>query len=214
LNRTEERQRIDAGARALGVALDELQLDRLQQYLDLLERWNRSHNLSAVRDRGAMVVQHLLDCLGIVAPLRRERPAGGRLLDVGSGGGLPGLVVAIAAPEWRVCSIDAVAKKAAFVRQVAGALRLDNVEVRHGRVEEVADPHDVIVSRAFGSLADFVRLSARARAPQGVWLAMKGREPQAEITALPADVEVFHVEPLRVPELDGSRCAVWMRPRG
>lgn len=213
MNRAEERRLLDVGARALDAPLDDRQLDLLQRYLDLLERWNRSHNLSAVRERPAMAVRHLLDSLSIVAPLRRERPGGGRLLDVGSGGGLPGVVVAVAAPEWRVCCIDAVAKKTAFVRQVAGELGLGNLEARHGRVEEVSDPHDVVVSRAFGSLAGFVGLSAGARGPQGVWLAMKGREPRDEVAALPVDVEVFHVEPLQVPGLDAQRCAVWIRPR-
>lgn len=208
-----ERIRLEQGARALGIELDARQLDRLSAYLDQLERWNRAHNLTAIRDRAGMITHHLLDSLSVVAPLARRRPDGGRLLDVGSGGGLPGAVIAIAAPQWQVTCVDAVAKKAAFVRQAAGALGLGNLESRHARVETLTTPtFDVIVSRAFSSLADLVALSARAIAPQGMWLAMKGQPPAAEIAALPADVEVFHVEPLTVPGLDAERCAVWMRP--
>lgn len=209
-----ERARVHEGARALGVDLDARQLDQLIDYLDQLERWNRAHNLTAIRDRAGMLTHHLLDSLSVVAPLARQRPAGGRLLDVGSGGGLPGAVIAIAAPQWQVTCVDAVAKKAAFVRQAAGALGLANLESRHTRVETLATPaFDVIVSRAFSSLADFVALSARVLAPGGLWLAMKGQSPAAEIAALPADVEVFHVEPLHVPGLGAERCAVWMRPQ-
>lgn len=209
-----ERERLEEGARQLGLDLAPAQVDRLLAYLDQLERWNRAHNLTAIRDRGSMVTHHLLDSLSIVAPLALQRPAGGRLLDVGSGGGLPGAVIAIAAPQWHVTCLDAVAKKAAFVRQAAGALGLANLESMHGRIEAVKTPHfDVVASRAFASLTDFVTLSADALTPNGVWLAMKGQKPSAEIAALPATVEVFHVEPLRVPGLEADRCAVWMRPR-
>ena len=136
-----------------------------------------------------------------------------RLLDVGSGGGLPGAVLAIADPALQVRCVDAVAKKALFIGQVAAALRLPNLQGLHARVEQMVQPHDLVLSRAFASLADFTRLSRSALAPQGLWLALKGKWPQEEIAALPPEVEVFHVEPISVPGLDAERCLVWMRLR-
>jgi 16S rRNA (guanine527-N7)-methyltransferase len=202
-----------AGAAELGLALDDGQVDKLLQYRALLDKWGKVYNLTAVRDAGEMLTHHLLDSLAIVAPLRRHTgsiPI--RLLDVGSGAGLPGVVVAICCPEIRVDCLDAVAKKAAFVQQAAGTLRLPNLRGVHGRVEQVRDAYEVVSSRAFASLADFVDGSRAALAPGGTWLAMKGKHPDAEIAALPHDVSVFHVEQLRVPGLDAERCIVWMRP--
>jgi len=185
----------------------------LARYLDLLQRWNATYNLTAVRDREAMRLQHLSDCLAVVEPLRRHA-TGGRLLDVGSGGGLPGVVIAALLPEWQVTCVDAVGKKMAFVRQVAGALPLTNLRAEHSRIEQLkAPPFDVITSRAFASLGDFTRLTRCHLAPGGIWLAMKGRVPDDEIAALPPEIEVFHVEQLTVPGLDAQRCLVWMRPR-
>lgn len=212
--RPEEAARLKATAAALGVDLTEAQLSALLGHLDLLQRWNQAYNLTAVRDREAMLVQHLFDCLAVVAPLRRRLPAGGRLLDVGSGGGLPGAVIAIAAPEFDVTSIDAVAKKAAFMRQAAGELGLGHWHAVHQRVEELdAGPFDAVVARAFSSLSDLVRLTERLLAPEGVWAAMKGKVPTDEIGAVPASVDVFHVEQLQVPELNAERCIVWMKKK-
>lgn len=208
-------ERLRQGAAALGLALDEAAQTRLLAYLDLLAKWNRVYNLTALRDPAQMLTHHLLDSLAVVAPLSRHtqgRPA--RLLDVGSGGGLPGVVIAICCPEIAVTCVDAVAKKAAFVQQAAGALSLDNLAGRHARVETLHEPFDIIASRAFASLADFISWSRGALAEQGVWLAMKGKRPDDEIAALPAGAEVFHVEPLRVPGLDAERCLVWLRPVG
>jgi len=163
-----------------------------------------------------MRVQHLADCLAVIGPLRRQigdgRPQ--RILDVGSGGGLPGLVLAVASPAWDVSCVDAVGKKAAFVRQMAGELALPNLHALHARVESLpGSPFDVITSRAFGSLSEFVRVTRSLLAPGGVWMAMKGRRPDNELAGLPADVEVFHVEPLAVPGLAAERCLIWMQPR-
>jgi len=133
---------------------------------------------------------------------------------VGSGGGLPGVVIAIGCPDIDVTCVDAVGKKAAFVQQVAGALGLSNLHGRHGRVEAIAGPFDVVTSRAFASLADFTAWSDGALAEGGVWLAMKGRRPDDEIAALPPAVTVFHVEPLTVPGLEAERCLVWLRRAG
>ncbi len=200
-------------AQQQALTLSPAQAEALAGYLALLQRWNATYNLTAVRDPAAMLSQHLADCLAVVGPLRRVRPAG-RVIDVGSGGGLPGVVLAVAEPAWAVRCVDTVGKKAAFVRQVAAELRLANLQALHSRVEQLAGPPaEVITSRAFASLADFTRLTRHLLAPGGVWMAMKGQAPADEQAALPADVEVFHVEPLAVPGLDAQRCLVWMRPR-
>jgi 16S rRNA (guanine527-N7)-methyltransferase len=205
-------------AERLSLTLDVDANRRLLHYLDLLQRWNATYNLTAVRDPAAMRVQHLHDCLAVIGPLRREldkMPHVGprRLLDVGSGGGLPGVVIAVLCPRLSVVCVDSVGKKAAFVRQAGFELGLSNLRSEHARVEQLAlHPFDLIVSRAFSSLPDFVALTRQHLAEGGVWMAMKGRRPDDELAALPAEAEVFHVEPLAVPELDGERCLVWMRP--
>jgi 16S rRNA (guanine527-N7)-methyltransferase len=205
---------LGAGWQALGLGPDPAAEARLLAYLDLLQKWNRAYNLSAVRDPMAMVSQHLLDCLAVLPALDRHLPAGARVLDVGSGAGLPGVVLAALRPGWQVTCVDAVAKKASFVRQVALELALPNLNAEHARVEQLPPwGADVVVSRAFASLADFCVGTVRHLGPVGCWVAMKGRVPEDEIAALPASVEVFHVEPLRVPGLDAQRCLVWMRPR-
>ncbi len=202
-----------AAAATLGVALDAPQRAALLGHLALLQRWNATYNLTAVRDPAAMFTQHLVDCLAVVPAVQRVGPAG-RLLDVGSGGGLPGVVIAVALPGWQVTCVDTVAKKMAFVRQAGGTLGLRNLRAVHARVEALAEPpFDLVTARAFASLADLAALTRRHLAPGGVWMAMKGRVPDDEIAALPAEVEVFHVEQLEVPGLEAQRCLVWMRPR-
>jgi 16S rRNA (guanine527-N7)-methyltransferase len=235
---------LDAGLRAglgaLGLSLSEGQVGQLLAYVDWLAKWNKVYNLTALRDPADMLTHHLLDSLAAIAPLRRQlagllgadsaqsparRPDGQpwRLLDVGSGGGLPGVVIAIACPDVAVWCVDTVAKKALFIEQVAAALRLPNLHGIHARVEQLTGSYDVVCSRAFASLPDFVQWSRRALRPSaggvdgldsgGVWMAMKGRHPVDELAALPKDVDVFHVEQLDVPGLDAERCIVWMRPR-
>jgi 16S rRNA (guanine527-N7)-methyltransferase len=209
------RPAIHASADELGFALSEPQTDALIAYLELLERWNATYNLTAVRDPAQMATQHLADCLAVVDPLRRQAgDSAFRLLDVGSGGGLPGVILAILHPWIDVTCVDAVGKKAAFIQQVAAELRLRNLHALHARVEAMQDaPFSVVTSRAFASLADFAALTRRHLAAGGVWMAMKGKLPSSEIAAVPANIDVFHVEPLRVPGLDGERHLVWMRPR-
>ena len=200
----------------LGLPLDEAMAAQLLAYLDLLQRWNATYNLTAIRDPAQMLSQHVTDCLAVIPPLRRHLGgnASCRLLDVGSGGGLPGVVIAILCPSVDVTCVDTVGKKAAFIQQVAGSLRLRNLHSQHARVERLeAPPFDVITSRAFASLADFVALTRHHLADDGVWLAMKGKDPSDERAGLPADVEAFHVEQLRIPGLDAERCLVWMRTR-
>jgi len=212
------------GVEALGLEVSEAQIHQLLDFLALLQKWNKVYNLTAVRDPQEMLTHHLLDSLAAVGPLRRHlagrnagaaaqgaRPA--RLLDVGSGGGLPGVVFAICCPELDVSCVDTVAKKAAFIQQAAATLQLPNLHGIHARVENLQQTFDVVSCRAFASLPDFTAWSAQALGPDAVWLAMKGKHPADEMAALPAAVEVFHVEPLAVPGLDAERCIVWLRHR-
>ena len=193
----------------LGVGASAFQIDQLLDYRDLLARWNRVYNLTALRDPQQMLVLHLADCLAVLPALTQLGPR--RLLDVGTGGGLPGLVIAILLPQVQVVLNDAVQKKCAFLRQVAATLKLSNVEVVHGRVETLDLPlFDCITSRAFSELALLIRLTAHLLAPGGCWAAMKGVEPNAELAALPPGLQA-EVMPLHVPGLDASRCLVWIR---
>jgi len=205
-----------AGLQALALALDDVQVSMLLDYLALIQKWTRVYNLTAVRDPQEMLTHHLLDSLAAVRPLRLQLEALGRdetarVLDVGAGAGLPGVVLAICCPSLTVHCVDTVAKKAAFVQQVAVSLKLPHLRGLHARVESLTEPYDVVCSRAFASLSDFTQWSVGALAPHGVWMAMKGKHPQAELLALDPGVQVFHVEPLQVPGLDAERCLVWMR---
>lgn len=200
-------------ANRLGCELSAGQADRLESYVGLLAKWNQVHNLTAIRNPADMRVQHLLDCLAVVAPLRRHLGhAPARVLDVGSGAGLPGVVLAVAMPELQVTCVDAVAKKVAFVTQVAAEFGLKNLRAEHARVEQLRPPpFDVVTSRALGSLRDLVRLTRPLMKPGGVWMAMKGVHPADEIAELAQEAVMFHVEPLHIPEQEGERCLVWMR---
>ncbi len=214
------RATLEAGLRALQLPLDARQTDLLLEYLDLLQKWNKVYNLTAVRDPAEMMTHHLLDSLAAVGPLLRHTE--GRvlkLLDVGSGGGLPGVVIAVACPQIEVTCVDTVAKKAAFIQQAAATLKLPNLRGLHARVETLnalsGPGYDLVCSRAFASLVDFVNWSRSALNPGGEWMAMKGKHPADELQALRAGVptvDVFHVEQLSVPGLDAERCIVWMRP--
>ena len=201
----------------LGLGMSSAQTDALLRFVALLQRWNATYNLTAVREPMQMLTQHLADCLAVVPALRRQLGTAPepRLLDVGSGGGLPGAVLAVLHESAQVTCVDAVGKKAAFVRQVAVELGLRNLHAQHARVEQMAAPapFDVVTSRAFASLLDFSTLTRHHLGPGGVWMAMKGKRPDDELAALPDDVEVFHVEPLDVPGLAAERCLVWMRLR-
>lgn len=208
-------QQLTEGLARLGLDLSAPQQDQLLDYLTLLAKWSKVYNLTAVREPESMLRLHLLDSLAALPALRRHTGgAATRVLDVGSGGGLPGVAWAIAAPELAVTCVDAVAKKARFVTQAAAELGLKNLRAEQARVEQLqAPPFPVITSRAFASLADFARLTAPLLAPSGVWLALKGQHPTDEIAALPQAVNVFHVEQLAVPGVDAQRCLVWMRHR-
>lgn len=208
---------LKAGLKALQLDLTDLQVDQLLDYQELIGKWTKVYNLTAVRDPAEMLTHHLLDSLAAIAPLRRHLQqaslASCSLLDVGSGAGLPGVVIAICCPTIAVTCVDTVAKKAAFIKQAALALRLPNLTGLHARVESISQPFDVICSRAFASLVDFTQWSATALAAQGVWMAMKGKHPADELALLPQALQVFHVEQLQVPGLDAERCIIWMRKK-
>jgi 16S rRNA (guanine527-N7)-methyltransferase len=212
---------LEAGLRGLGLDLSGTQIDQLLAYQDLIAKWNKVYNLTAVRDPQEMLTHHLLDSLAAIPPLLRQ--TGGqpvKLLDVGSGGGLPGVVIAITCPQIEVHCVDTVLKKATFIQQVAASLKLPNLRGMHARVESLkasnegqgGGGYDVVCSRAFASLVDFTIWSSSALKPGAVWMAMKGKHPADELAALPADVSVFHVEQLTVPGLEAERCIVWLRP--
>ena len=210
----------------LDLSLSDRQVTLLLAYLALIEKWTRVYNLTAVRDPAEMLTHHLLDSLAAIKPLQQRlvatlvtqgqqsgfpEAAAIRLLDVGTGAGLPGVVIAVCCPAVNVHCVDAVGKKVAFIQQVALALKLPNLRGIHARVESLTDRYQVVSSRAFASLADFTAWSIAALAEDGIWMAMKGKHPDDEIAALPADVKVFHVEQLKVPGLTAQRCIVWMR---
>jgi 16S rRNA (guanine527-N7)-methyltransferase len=203
-----------AGLSQLALELSQEQVRKLLAYVDLIGKWNKVYNLTAVRDPAEMLSHHLLDSLAVVNPLlRQSQGRAATVLDVGAGAGLPGVVLALCCPQLQVDCVDTVAKKAAFIQQAAVTLGLPNLRGLHARVESLAGPYDVITSRAFASLADFVSWSAAALAPAGCWMAMKGKHPEAELATLPPSAHVFHVEQLQVPFLDAERCIVWMDRR-
>ena len=207
-----------AGLAELHVSLSDAQVQGLLDYQDLIGKWNKVYNLTAVRDPVEMLTHHLLDSLAAVAPLQKHLQGRGlsaaSLLDVGSGAGLPGVVLAICCPSLAVTCVDTVGKKAAFIKHVALALGLPNLSGLHARVETITQPFDVICSRAFASLADFAGWSQAALSPGGVWMALKGKHPAEELAMLPPDVVVFHVEPLAVPGLAAERCIIWLQKTG
>ena len=232
---------LQKGLDGLGLDVSAEQQAQLLAYMDLIGKWTKVYNLTAIRDANEMLTHHLLDSLAVIAPLRRELAklpladavtvehgsTGGlkvdsqsaqtnkqtqfSLLDVGAGAGLPGIVIAITCPEISVTCVDTVAKKAAFIQQVAATLKLPNLKGLHARVESLTQPYDVVCSRAFASLIDFTTWSKAALAEGGVWMAMKGKHPDQELALLPESVKVFHVEQLQVPGLDAERCIIWMR---
>ncbi|MFO1506534.1 MAG: 16S rRNA (guanine(527)-N(7))-methyltransferase RsmG [Lysobacterales bacterium] len=197
---------LSTGLAALAVPLPADAPARLAAYVDLLLRWNRAFNLTAVTEPGEIVTRHLLDSLAIA-----RFATGASLADLGSGAGLPGIPLAIAAPERRVTLIDANGKKARFLRAAVRELGLDNAIVVEGRVESVAGEFDTITSRAFSSLADMLAAGGHLLAPDGLWLAMKGRRPDDEIADMPDAFEVAGVTRLEVPGLGAERHVVAIR---
>lgn len=201
---TPQHQTLRRAAAAMGVALSDTAVDKLLAYQALMIKWNRTYNLTAIRDPEEMLVHHLLDSL-VVAPLLPHGPL--RLADVGSGGGLPGIPLAIARPEIQVTLIETSSKKSAFQQQVKIELGLSNVSVYSGRVEDYKDKgsFDAVISRAFAELRDFVTWSGDLAKPEGRLYAMKGIYPEAEVAALPTGWTVLDSQPLLVAGLDAQR---------
>ncbi len=219
-SRDQTAERLLRAGRQLGLEMSDAQLEQLRHYQEQLLRWNKVYNLTALRDPDKVLVQHVFDSLSVIVPVEQGTGGPGRtisVLDVGSGGGLPGAVMAIMRPGWQICCVDAVEKKTAFIRQVAGVLALPNLKSEHVRIEEKpAAQADVVISRAFASLADFSSWSGKHVAPAGRLVAMKGRLTEQEKTELgeKGAWEVAQVQKLDVPELDAERCLVWLQQVG
>lgn len=207
----EHRARLVAGVADLELPLATREIDALLAYVALLAKWNRAYNLTAIRDPARMVTHHLLDSLAIL-PHLPAAPAL-RVLDVGSGAGLPGIPLAIARSGWQVDLVDPVHKKAAFTTQAALELGLANVRSHAARVEDLRPqaPYDLIVSRAFADLATFVAAAARHLAPGGSLVALKGVHPTEELAELPPDITVRATPTLVVPGVDAARHLVFMQ---
>ncbi|MEP7042796.1 MAG: 16S rRNA (guanine(527)-N(7))-methyltransferase RsmG [Dokdonella sp.] len=197
------RQRLVGGLAALPLDLPAAPVERLLDYVELLTRWNAAYNLSAVRDPLEMITRHLLDSLAIVPYV-----TGTTLVDLGSGAGLPGIPLAIVAPQRTVSLVDSNGKKTRFLRAVVRELKLDNVRVIESRVEAVDGTFDCVTARAFASLAEMLAWGGRLLAADGVWLAQKGRFPQDELAAVVPPFLVDTVLPLHVPGLDAERHVV------
>ena len=189
-----------SGLTALDITLPAEAQQKLLAFRDLLLKWNKTYNLTALRDPGQAISHHLLDSLAILPHV-----GDGNLLDVGSGGGLPGIPLAIARPELSVSMVDTVQKKTTFLQQAVIELALRNVTVHHARVEEMQGQYAQISSRAFAEIGLFISLTRHLLAPNGRWLAMKGVRPDDELKALPADITVEAIIPLSVPGLDAER---------
>nr|Q478A1.1 RecName: Full=Ribosomal RNA small subunit methyltransferase G; AltName: Full=16S rRNA 7-methylguanosine methyltransferase; Short=16S rRNA m7G methyltransferase [Dechloromonas aromatica RCB] len=194
------RKALAAGLADLGIDLPDEAQQKLLAFRDLLLKWNKTYNLTALRDPAQAISHHLLDSLAILPHV-----GSGNLLDVGSGGGLPGIPLAIARPELSVSMVDTVQKKTTFLQQAVIELALRNVTVHHARVEEMQGQYAQISSRAFAEIGLFISLTRHLLAPNGRWLAMKGVRPDDELKALPADIAVEAIIPLTVPGLDAER---------
>ena len=209
---------IDSGLAQLDVAGDaRLPRDarnRLVAYLDLLAKWNRTYNLTAIREPERMVTHHLLDSLAVL-PHLEESGGSLSLLDVGSGAGLPAIPLAIARPAWRVVALDSSHKKGAFIQQAVSELSLANVEAAVARVEDYrpSAPFDLVISRAFSDLATFAESSARHLVSGGRLIAMKGVRPDEEIAQLPPAFRIIETKTLAVPGIEAARHLVVMERR-
>ncbi len=205
-----ENEALRSGINELGLALSEEMQTKLLAYLDLMLKWNKTYNLTAIRDKGEMVSNHLLDSLAVLSHLWK-----GRWLDVGCGGGLPGLVLAIAKPEWTFTLLDSNTKKTSFVQQAVIELGIKNVSVYSGRVESWKHDaeFDGIISRAFSELSEFMSLTKHLLAPDGRWAAMKG-QPDAELGLIPMDCDIERVIQLKVPGLIAARSLVIAKVSG
>ncbi len=210
-------KRIDGVINTYGLQMVTEQKEKLLEYLGQLNKWNKTYNLTAIRNQEQALVQHVFDSLSVVKPIlecmQQQKIACPKIMDVGSGGGLPGVVLAITLPEASVICVDAVDKKMAFIRHIAAVLQLKNLKAVHARIEELPPAEmNVVTSRAFASLKDFAELSGKHVATGGEFVAMKGKHPADEIVELEkTEWQVQKIETLTVPELDAERCLVWMQ---
>ena len=202
-------RQLAAGIAAMNLDIGEPQQQKLLAYLALLQKWNKTYNLTALRDETKMVSHHLLDSLTLLPYIRNAQT----LADIGSGGGMPGIPAAICRPDLQMTLVDANTKKTAFLQQAAIELGLDNVSVFAGRVENLHQTADIITSRAFAELADFVSLTRHLLHENSIWAAMKGAYPQDELFRLPENVEAYQTDRLSVPMLDAERHMVLLRPK-
>ncbi|TDR47446.1 16S rRNA m(7)G-527 methyltransferase [Tahibacter aquaticus] len=198
--------RLDEGLAALGLDLPDSVRGRLIDYVELLARWNSAYNLTAVRDPGEMVARHLLDSLAIAAHV-----SGASLADLGTGAGLPGIPLALLQPERQFTLVDSNGKKARFLREAVRSLKLANVRVFEGRVQDVPGQFDCITARAFATLADMLNWAGGLLADGGSWLAMKGKLQDEEIAALPAGFRIEQTLALAVPRTVGERHLIVIR---
>lgn len=204
--------RLEEGLSILGLEASGEQIDQLMRFAGLLQKWNKVYNLTAIRRDDEILTHHLLDSAALVPLVKSLGADAQSVLDVGSGGGLPSIPLAILRPDLCVTAVDAVNKKTAFLTQVAIELGIRNYSARHARIERLSGQYDLITSRAFANLQDFVKLTRHLIKPNGLWLAMKGAVPEAEISRLPRDASVGRVLPIEVPGLGEARHLVVMRP--
>jgi 16S rRNA (guanine527-N7)-methyltransferase len=190
---------LEQGIDALGLTLPADAVGRLLDYLALLERWTAAYNLTAVRDPAEMVSRHLLDSLAVLPYVQ-----GDSLADLGTGPGLPGIPLAIAAPGRRVLLVDSNGKKVRFLREAIRSLKLEGVQAVQSRVEELQGQFDCVTARAFASLADMLAWGGHLLAPHGLWLAMKGKAPDEELPGVPSGFQVRAIHALAVPGLEAA----------
>lgn len=212
---------LDQACKALMLTPSDNQKNQLLEYLTQLLKWNQTYNLTAIRDPEQALIQHVFDSLAVVKPITEYLLAQhineATILDVGSGAGLPAVMLGIMIPTSHICCVDPVDKKMTFVRQVVGILKLSNVDAVHKRVEHLeSGPYDVVISRAFASLKDFANLAGSKVKAEGLLLAMKGKHPKEEIENVEQNTSwiIEKIEPLKVPQLDAQRCLVWMKDKG
>lgn len=206
----DNKQKLQDGLQKLGLELSTPQQLLLLEYVSLLKKWNSTYNLTALRDEATMISHHVLDSLTLLPYVQDAKT----LMDVGSGGGMPGIPTAICRPDLQITLLDSNTKKTTFLQQAVIELGLSNVTVASGRVEAMHDKKvDVVTSRAFAELADFIALTKHLLNENGYWAAMKGVYPYEELEHVPADVEVVRVDKLDVPQLDAERHMVVMKPK-
>lgn len=220
-DKVKQLEQLDNACEALFLSATDKQKNQLLEYLSQLLKWNQTYNLTAIRDPEQALIQHVFDSLAVVKPITDyfsdQHIKQATILDVGSGAGLPAVILGIMVPTNQISCVDPVNKKMTFVRQAVGILNLSNVEAIHKRVEDLENgPYDLVISRAFASLEDFASLAGNKVKTKGLLLAMKGKHPQEEIEKLEKKTSwiVEKVEPVKVPQLDAQRCLVWMKDKG